>query len=129
MPKLNAHLMKQYAEAGVKVRLREIQEELNMLYREFPHLVGNHDGSLPAVAPLEKKPTKSAGRGVVKYTPEVIEQIRQIIKAHPGIRTTEIYTKVGKMGKLSALRTAIQKTGAVTKETGPRTERTWRLKG
>ena len=56
-----ADLMK-YAEQGVRDRLKEIQTELNALAKDFPHIVGNGDGAVPAVLPLAEKraPKKNA---------------------------------------------------------------------
>ena len=47
------------AEQGVIKRLAEIQLEINALARAFPHLVQNHNGSVPAVAPITLKPKRS----------------------------------------------------------------------
>jgi len=57
---MNRHDLLRYAEAGVRERLRDIQRELEMLARDFPHLVRNADGSLPSVLPVTKKQSRAA---------------------------------------------------------------------
>ncbi len=47
------------AEQGVIKRLAEIQLEINELSRAFPHLVQNQNGSVPAVAPITLKESRS----------------------------------------------------------------------
>jgi len=55
-----AELLK-LAEHGVRMRLAELQLEINKLAAEFPHIVNNMNGSVPAVAPLtaKGKPSKN----------------------------------------------------------------------
>ena len=72
---MNRETLKQYAEFGVRERLREIQRELEILARDFPHLVRNADGSLPSVIPTTAKPDQrrpaSATNGNVAALPPV----------------------------------------------------------
>jgi hypothetical protein len=90
-------VLKQYAAAGVRERLREIQAEIDMLHREFPELVANHDGIVPAVYPFEKKVVKTSnghargpGAGKKRY-----EQIKPIARKMKIITSPELAKAVG----------------------------------
>ena len=82
-----------YAEAGVRNRLADIQAELNDLARDFPHIVKNHDGSMPVVAPVEVKPTR--GGGPKRPPGHSREAVRAYLANHPGATTVEIAAAVG----------------------------------
>ena len=74
------------AEHGVRVRLQEIQAELNQLAYDFPHIVNNQNGTTPAVLPLETK-KKNAGHGgnrTGKPHADRLDEMRRTLHTHPG---------------------------------------------
>jgi hypothetical protein len=118
---MNRETLKQYAEFGVRERLREIQRELETLARDFPHIVRNADGSLPSVIPITAKPGRPRERFVLEpdqptrpapaaraahsspHTPRAddLDRARRYLAAHPGAATVEIYRAAGHRGNAS----------------------------
>jgi hypothetical protein len=75
------------AEHGVRQRLSELQAEINELAEQFPHIVGNQDGSVPAVLPLTMK-TKQVRQ--TKTADERRAEIRRTLTTHPGSTTAQL---------------------------------------
>lgn len=105
-----AELMK-FAEHGVRVRLSEIQLEINALARAFPHIVQNADGSIPSVVPIEAKPgvvahngvTHEAARPAVRMKrADQLKRVALYLSAHPNASSNDI-TKELSITKSSAL--------------------------
>ena len=97
---MNKELLRQYAEAGVRNRLKDIQKELDELYREFPSVVANQNGSIPTVSPLEWKPGRAApadnaGRMGRLATDPTIAKIAAYLTTHPGALTKDIAAGTG----------------------------------
>jgi hypothetical protein len=145
---MNKAILKQYAEAGVRNRLREMQKELDLLAREFPSIVKNADGSMPSVVPIELKATtgngngwggarvKQAGtpttfRGRYKKRDQRRVEAAAYLKAHPGATATQIATALG-LGKggLDLFRKTVLQSVATAKRIapGPTAPAEWYLK-
>lgn len=98
---MNKQTLMKYAEPGIRARLHEIQDELNTMHRDFPHIVANADGTVPSVLPIELKasaPKNGNGNGhggkrirLKTY----IEPARTFLAAHPGASAKEVAAAVG----------------------------------
>jgi hypothetical protein len=101
------------AEAGVREELRAMQVRLNELAKEFPHIVGNQDGTVPAVLPVVLK-------GGAKPRGAMIDLARAFLMEHPGASTVEIAEHLGTaasyvvhlMNKIGAKRLTKHKRGS-----------------
>ena len=104
-------LMK-YAEQGVRDELIQMQLKINELARLFPHLVLNADGTVPSVAPIERKPgarNKPNGRPfdagdqrVRAARVPIAEreaQVREFLKNKPSMTAEDIGQALGGLSK------------------------------
>jgi hypothetical protein len=121
---MNRAQLKQYAAAGVKARLHEIQRELAFLAREFPDLVRNADGSIPAVLPIVAKKAARASRPAGSNR---LDQIRAFLATHGGASSTEIRRHVGLAPKTN-IAGYLESLGAI-RDTGEKNRSIWRLAG
>ena len=121
-----AELLK-YAEHGVRERLREIQLEMNSLAKLFPHIVGNQDGSVPAVLPLSTKAATTPAGQVKQSRSERLAAIRAFLQRHPGATTQQIGEGVG-LGSTRVLM-IIRDVAKLTNTPKARVAGTWVLKG
>lgn len=100
---MNKTELLKYAEHGVRVRLSEMQLEINALARTFPHIVKNADGSIPSVLPIEAKPHVAVHNGSGPTAPKQRAlsrearrpQIEAFLKAHPGATTKDVQKHLG----------------------------------
>lgn len=103
---MNRNLLRQYAEAGVVKRLQDIQAELEALHAEFPHLVANANGTIPAVVPMEAKKrgngwggkrTKKAKTKLAKRakTAEVLADIQRYLRRYKEATIPHMATDLG----------------------------------
>jgi len=93
------------AEPGIRVRLAEIQAELNELARAFPHIVKNADGTVPSVIPIVPKASSNGARPQKALRPqnaaprkpqaERLADIRAFLTTHPGSSARAIGEAVG----------------------------------
>lgn len=92
---MNKEQLMRLAEHGVRVRLKEIQTELAELARDFPHLVLNQDGAMPAVMPVELKSKRGGARPRRLPKAERIKQVRAFLTQHPSATTNEVGAALG----------------------------------
>jgi hypothetical protein len=86
-----------YAEEGVRKRLREIQDEVHILAKDFPHLVLNQDGSMPSFIPIEKKKTAPGPVRGSRHErgQQSVDAVIAFLKANPDATTLEVGKAVG----------------------------------
>ena len=92
---MSKEVLRKFAEHGVRQRLAEIQQELNDLARDFPHIVCDQDGAVPAVLPVTMKPTRPQGKKSQVPRATRLAAIRAYLVDHPGATTNEVAAAQG----------------------------------